>query len=154
MFKKIKNILGIEGVKVKLDLPEEISSKDGVVKGKLIFSSQTKQRVTEMSIKLIEKYRRGRNDSKLINEYLLGSIIVDMDLTIPEDGEKTVEFELPFNKMLSEMDQLESRNFLAKALVKMAKKLKNVHSEYKVEASVVVQGTRLHPMDSQVIVLK
>ncbi len=153
MLKKIKNILGIEGVKIDISVPEEVKTKSGSVNGQIIFTSQTEQHISKIKVKLIEKYRRGRKDSKLINEYLLGSIELDVDIPIEADNSKTIDFELPFNRMLSEMDHYESKNFITRSIVRMAKKLKNVKSEYKIEASAKVKGTKLDPHIIKNIVL-
>lgn len=153
MLRKIKNILGIEGVKIDMAIPEEIRHDQKSISGQIILSSQSDQKVTQLTVKLIEKYRRGRNDSKLINEYLLGSIELALDISIKADEEKTIDFELPFNKMLSEMDCYEKSNFFSKAFVMLAKKLKNVKSEYRVEAVTKVKGVRLDPLVTKTIII-
>ena len=70
MFKKIKNLLGIEGVKIELSCPSELPKTTESIKGKIKLSSKSIQIVEGITIKLIEKYKRGRKESALINEYL------------------------------------------------------------------------------------
>ena len=142
MLKKIKDILGIEGVKIALQVPEELDIDSGLLSGKIIMNSQSEKTVSNISLKLIEKYRRGRKDAKLINEYLLGSIDIELNLTIKPNEEEVLKFDLPFNLMKSEMDQLED-NLVFKPFIKLAKKFKNVKSEYKVTATATIKGTRL-----------
>ena len=154
MLRKLKNMLGIESVKIALDIPEEIKKKDGAIVGKIIFSSQTDQEVELLTLKLIEKYQRGRNDSKLINEYLLGSIELQLDLTIVAGIDRSFDFTLPFNPMLSEMDQMEQSNIFLRPFIKAAKKLKNVKSTYTLIAEAKVKGAKLHPLDKQRIEFK
>ena len=146
MLKKIKDLLGIEGVKVDLFIPEEVNISNGSLSGQAVFSSQTDQQISNMTVKLIEKYKRGRSDSKLINEYLLGSVQIELDMGIMAGEEKKIDFELPFNMMLSEMDHLESRNIFVRGMVRLAKKLKKVSSEYKVELTAKIKGTKLNPV--------
>jgi len=153
MFKKIKDILGIEGVKIDIFIPEEVKADHGSVSGQIVFSSQTAQQIEKLVVKLVEKYRRGRNDAKLINEYLLGSIEIELELSIEANEEKKVDFELPFNMMLSEMDQLAHKNIFLRSIVKLAKSLKNVKSEFKIEAMAYIKGTKLHPSVSKPIEL-
>ena len=154
MLRKLKNMLGIESVKIALNIPEEINKKDGAITGKIIFSSQTDQEVEMLTLKLIEKYQRGRNDSKLINEYLLGSIELQLDLLINAGIDRSFDFTLPFNPMLSEMDQIEKRNVFLRPFVKAAKKLKNVKSTFTLVAEAKVKGAKLHPLDKKKVVFK
>lgn len=146
MLKKIKNILGIEGVKVELFLPEEVSISNGSISGQAVFTSLSDRKINSMTVRLIEKYRRGRSDSQLINEYLLGSLTLTLDMDIVKGETKKIDFELPFNMMLSEMDHLENRNVIIRRLVKLAKRLKNVRSEYKIVFEANVEGTKLNPV--------
>ena len=151
MLRKIKDYLGIEGVKIELQLEEEYKLSDRAVSGKVRFTSQTEKTVESLHLKLIEKYRRGRGDSALIDEYLLGSIDLDLDLKIEAGGSKSYDFTLAFELMKSEMDQMEDANFFLKPFVKLAKSLKKVKSEYRLEASAKIQGTKLDPIDKREI---
>lgn len=151
MLRKIKDYLGIEGVKIELQLEEQYKLSDRAVSGKVRFTSQTEKTVESLHLKLIEKYRRGRGDSALIDEYLLGSIDLDLDLKIEAGGSKSYDFTLAFELMKSEMDQMEDANFFLKPFVKLAKSLKKVKSEYRLEASAKIQGTKLDPIDKREI---
>lgn len=151
MLKKIKDILGIEGVKLALEVAEEYSKSKGVIEGTIVISSQSTKTIKSITLSLIEKYGRGRKDEKLINEYLLGSIELDSDLTIEPDKTEKIDFVLPYNLMLSEMDQLEKSNFLLKPFVKLAKTLKNVKSDYKIKVSAQIKGTKLDAVAEQKI---
>jgi len=68
MIGKVKTWLGIEGVKIDLDLPEEFRYLDGLVTGKLYISSMSDHVVTSIHIKLIEKYSRGKKEAKLTDD--------------------------------------------------------------------------------------
>ncbi|NUO02231.1 MAG: hypothetical protein HUU01_16630, partial [Saprospiraceae bacterium] len=82
MFGKVKKWLGIEGVKLELLLPEEVSEKEGSVEGAILFQSMNPQTVTEIRIVLIERYSRGRGSEKLIDEYELGSIVIRQNIEV------------------------------------------------------------------------
>ena len=153
MLGKLKNFLGIESVKVDLFIPEEVQISNGSLSGQAVFTSQTDQFIQSMTVKLIEKYKRGRKDAQLINEYLLGSIQIALNLPISAGEKRNIDFELPFNMMLSEMDRMADKNLLVRGFVRLAKKLKNVSSEYKVEITAKVQGTKLNPVVTKKIEL-
>lgn len=154
MIKRLKNILGIESVKVELQIPEEISKTDEKIDGVLLFSSQSDATILSISIKLIEKYSRGRKEDKLIDEYMISNITVNEKLQIAKDEEVKLPFELPFQLVKSPMDELESQNFFYKGIVKLAKKVRGVKSEYRVVAEATVKGTALQPFSEKKILVK
>ena len=96
MLKKVKNWLGIEGVKVKLDLPDTFSVKSKKIQGSFVISSLSEQHVQNVNIVLKEKYTRGRRKSKLIDEYVLGEQRLVIDKTIDESSTYQQDFELSF----------------------------------------------------------
>ncbi len=153
MFKKIKDILGIEGVKLELLCPEEIERSADYVQGQIIITSKSAKTIEGLTIKLIEKYQRGRKESKLIDEYMLSSMDIEADLDIVPDQVEKMDFKLPISLLLSEMDQFERRNILTSGLAKVAKKLKKVSSTYRVEVSAKVKGIALDPIVKQQVTL-
>ncbi len=153
MLKKVKNWLGIEGVKVELKIPEEIRQDSGQITGSVQFSSMNAQTVTSLHIKFIEKYTRGRRKSKRVDEYLLAEKEINVLLEVPADNAIDYHFVMDFEIIKSSMDALEARNFLTRGLAKAAKAIKSVHSEYRLEIEADVVGTALNPFDKKTIVL-
>ena len=154
MFKKVKKWLGIEGVKLTLVLPEKINKSDGVVKGKIRFSSINDQTVDAVKVVMVERFSRGRKKEKMTDEYRLGEINLELEINISKDKPVEMEFSLPYEIVKSEMDELESKNLIFSGLVKVAKKLRAVNSEYYIEVEAKAKGTALHPFDKQVIILE
>ena len=134
MFGKVKRWLGIEGVKIEMILPDEVSGSSGVIEGKLRFESMHLQTVTKIKITLTEKYIRGRFKNKLTDQYKIGEIELDEKIEVPAHEVILLDFELPFTIVKSDMDELGDKNFVFKKLVDTAKALKNVKSEYYLEA--------------------
>lgn len=153
MFKKVKKWLGIEGVKLELALPEKVTEEAGNIKGKVRFLSKNEQTVNYLKIILVEKFSRGRKKEKITDEYRLGEIILEKEIPIPKETPVVIDFTLPFEMMKSEMDELEDKNLIFSGLVKVAKKLRGVNSEFYVEAEARVKGTALNPFDKQLIEL-
>ena len=149
MFGKVKRWLGIEGVKVELDIPAEVAAKGGFVDGKLRFYSMHDQVVQSIKVRMREKYKRGRRKNKLVDEYTLGEIELQQEIEVPAHEAIEIEFSLPFDLALSEMDSFEQKNFLFKGFVKTAKLLKGVRSVYRLEAEADVRGTALNPFDNR-----
>ncbi|NND31427.1 MAG: hypothetical protein HKN76_02465 [Saprospiraceae bacterium] len=153
MLKRVKTWLGIEGVKVELIIPEVINIDDGVIKGSVRLSSMNAQSVTSLHFKLIEKYVRGRRKSKLTDEYLLSEKEVPVLIEVPANKPIDYQFDMSFNIIQSEMDRLEAKNFILKGLVKAAKKIKAVKSEFRLEVEADVLGTALNPYDRKILEL-
>ena len=151
MFGKVKRWLGIEGVKIEMVLPEQVSGALGVIEGKLKFESMHVQTVTKIKITLTEKYIRGRWKSRLTDQYKIGEIELDEDIEIPAHEVILMDFELPFTIVKSDMDELADKNFVFRKLVDTAKAFKNVKSEFFIEAEAEVNGTAFSPFDKQEI---
>ena len=154
MFGKVKRWLGIEGVKLELVIPEEISEKEKGVSGKIQFFSMNTQTVTSIEVKMIERYSRGRKSEKLTDEYVLGLIHLDQEIEVPAEEIIEIDFMLPFKIEKSEMDDIEDRSFLLRGLVKTAKWFSNVKSEFRIEAAAKVRGGALDPFDKKEIIMK
>lgn len=145
MFGKIKNWLGIEGVKVEIDVNDEIDANATSIDGNLLFYSKRPQVVESVTITLVEKYTRGRRKNKLINEYTLGEMEYAKAIEVPAEQFIQLEFSMPFERLKSEMDRVSELNFVTRGLVEVAKKIKNARSDYRLEVSVIVKGTAMHP---------
>jgi len=104
-------MLGIESVKVELEIPQEIEKKDQNIKGEIILTTQSDADVESISIKLIEKYTRGRKEEKLIDEYVISKILVNEKVAISKGEIIKLPFDLPFKIVKSPMDELQDNNF-------------------------------------------
>ncbi|MBK8704868.1 MAG: hypothetical protein IPN33_15670 [Saprospiraceae bacterium] len=154
MIGKVKQWLGIEGVKLELLLPEEVPEKSGFVVGKIVFQSMNAQTITGIKIVLIEKYTRGRGKDKLVDEYEVSATSINRTIEIPMNGMVEVDFQLPFKLVKSNVEQFGGRNFLFGGIAAAAKMINNVKSEYRIEAEASVKGVALNPFDKQSLVIK
>ncbi len=145
MFRKVKNWLGIEGVKIELDIPEVASSGMGYLPGKIRFLSKTNQTIEKVQLKLIERYVRGRGDEKKIDEYQLGQMTLSKPINIPGETAIEMEFKLPFQMKQSEMDEIGSKNIFNKGFVSIARWINAVDSKYFILAEANVSGVALDP---------
>lgn len=151
MIKKVKNWLGIEGVKLELELPEAIGFNASPLKGKVVFYSKTEQEVTGLTIKLVERYARGRGETKKIDEYVCGKIDLDNGMKIPSEQPIALDFSLPFEILKSDMDRYANKGFVFKGLVNIAKWASSVSSQYFVIAEAQVKGVALDPFSKKTI---
>lgn len=148
----MKQWLGIEGIKLELELPERFSVDQGALEGKVRMYSKNAQTVSGLRLVLIEKYTRGRDADQLVDEYMLGELIIRDEILVPAEGEIVeVPFSLPFEPMESEVDGFANKNFLFKGLAWVARKTRSAESEFRVEAEAQVKGVGLSPFVQQVI---
>lgn len=152
MFKKVKKWFGIEGLKLGLELAESYERESGEISGVIELMSMNDEEVSHMHIKLIEKYARGRGKSRLIDEYVLGELKINQDIIIHANELKEVPFILKYNEVLSDMDEMERSNFLLSGIAKVAKFAKKASSEFRVEISAKVKGTKFSPYTKKIIV--
>lgn len=149
MLNKFKNWLGIEGLKIELLIPETIEKGSGFVDGRVVFNTKQMQTISGIRIQIFEKYTRGRGKEVKVDEFEIGSISFDQELEIKAFQETHIDFALPFKLSLSSMDEFENKNIFSKGIVKAAKAIHQVKSEYKVVATAQVKGTALDPFDEK-----
>ncbi len=154
MINRVKKWLGIEGVKLELDLPEEIAAGTTTVSGLIRLQSMHDQTVTQIRLVMIERYTRGRGKDQLVDEYELGRTNLEEKIYIQAGELVELTFTLPFTLMRSEMDEWEQRNPLTKGLARAAKYFNKVKSDYRIEAEALVQGTALNPFDRKPVRVK
>ena len=149
MFGKVKKWLGIEGVKLELILPEEVEGKGQLLEGTIVFTSMHDQVVKKIKVVMIERYARGRRKDKRVDEYEMGEIELLEEIQVPKGESIEVAFELPFERVTSDMDDLEGKNIFFKGIVKAAKLIKGAKSTFVIEAEADVNGVALNPFDKQ-----
>lgn len=154
MFGKVKNWLGIEGVKLEISVAEEFNINDGKIVGSIRLQSLSDQKITKLTIRLIEKYRRGRKKEILTDEYILGEINLEKEIKITPETGLEIDFDLPFETRQSEIDEFGNRNIFTGGLAKLVKLAEAVNSDYRLEAEAEITGVALNPFDKKVVVLK
>jgi hypothetical protein len=144
---KIKNALGIGGVKVKLQIPTEVTKESGIINGKITFTSKSDKKVKDYLIELKEAYKTGRGDDQTTKVYELGKIEIKQGFEIKAGETKEIDFSLPFHILQSKNDQMKEQGGVMGALGKAGSFLDAEKSTYTVETSVSVEGTFLGPTD-------
>ena len=152
MLGKVKEWLGIEGVKLELEVPPKFNVNQGTLSGVVRLRSMRAQTVTAIRFDLIEKYSRGRAEETLVDEYNLGTLTLRRIIDVPAEGEPIeVPFEIIIEPVVSPVDEFGNKNFLARGLAWVARKTRNAVSEYRLEAEANVKGVALNPFDKVVL---
>lgn len=145
MFEKVKQYFGIEGVKINVVVPEDIRHYKKKVTGTVQLSSMNRQMVQTITVKMIERYTRGRGNAKRIDEYELGKINLDKNIEIEPDAPLEIEFTLSFELLRSEVEAFGTKNFIFKGIANTAKLAYGAQSEFFIVAEAKVKGTALPP---------
>ena len=150
MLKRVKKWLGIEGIKIEIR-PDDIPKHASAVTGTLVFSSMHEQTISSYTIKLIEKYSRGRRKKKITDEYLLGKMVVNELITVPDQSSVDKTFELEFEPMYSKIEIFGRKNPIFAGLSEVAKFTKGAKSVHRIEVEADVVGTALNPFQSAIV---
>lgn len=151
MIGKVKQWLGIEGVKLELDIPEGQVLANGTVRGYIRFQSMNPQTVTGIRVVLIERYSRGRGEEQLIDEYELGRLEIKGTFEVSPEAPVEKTFEMTFESLESDVDRWGNRNMLNRQFAKAARWLRKAKSQYRLEAEAKVKGVALNPFDKKVV---
>ena len=137
-FQKIKNKLGIGGVKISIDVPAEISKEAAVAAGKFTLTTKSDQEITSMKVTLREKYTTGRGDDKDTTEFILGTQKFDQSFGIKAGENKVFDFNFPFKISKSSNDELQEKGGAMGKIGSLGKFANNEKSEYVLDVSVDV----------------
>ena len=152
MFKKVKNWLGIEGVKVKASILGDFDVNRTALEGRAILSSMTEQYIEELRVEVLEKYQRGRRKGKLVDQYSLGESTVPVGRSIQPGEEIEIPFTVNYRYTPSPVDQFGKKNFLYRGLAGIAKLTRNAKSEFYVLVEVKVRSNALKPYDKVLLI--
>lgn len=153
MIGKVKQWLGIEGVKLELLIPEGQTLATGSISGTMRFQSMNPQTVTGIRVVLIERYSRGRKEELRIDEYELGRLEIQDTFDVIPDHPIERQFTLKFEALESDVDRWGNRNPLNRQIARAARWLRKAESQYRVEAEAKVKGVALNPFDKKTVEL-
>lgn len=154
MLGKVKDILGIEGVKIEIICPDVVPPGIDKVEGMIKLTTVREQEVKSIDLKLIEKYARGRKDNRLIDEYTLGEFSISKTLMILPGEEQLINFSMDFTRAKSAMDKLQEDSIVYRGIISVAKFFKKVKSSHRIEGVAKVKGTKLNPTAKKIIKIR
>jgi sporulation-control protein spo0M len=144
---KIKQIAGIGGVKLKIQLPATINRQEGKVEGTAILTSKSKQHVENLSFELEETYITGSRENQRTQYFTCGKLTLDEAFDINSDETKNIPFSFTFHISRSENQNLQDKGGFVGTLGKIGSALNNERSVFHVKASAKVTGAILGGSD-------
>ena len=145
MTRNIKNWLGIEGVKIGVELPSEIDFGQNSLKGVLVLSSLSHQKILSTKIQVKESYTRGSGGRRRTTDYFLGSWSNSQSVKLSPDDSYYRPFSLDLSWPESQVDNWQKQNRLNNYLGKLAKRWQGVESRFLLEVNLEVSKTKLQP---------
>lgn len=145
MLGKLKRVLGIEGVKVEMYVKLPIDKEAKVITGNLKFTTKSESVIKSITVKIVEKYSRGRGKEKLVDEYTIAQLELSDSFVISPEEIVEVPFSIEYEVALSEMDKMAKESLLSRPLISLAKWIKKVKSSFTLIAEADVDGTTLNP---------
>src|SRR5580700_6482322 len=94
---KIKQILGIGGVKVKVTANPRVERTANSIAGSIELNSKSDQFVTKLIVKFVEHVTTGTGNEKKHKTYDLGEAFVCQDLEVKAGVPARFEFTVPFS---------------------------------------------------------
>lgn len=141
MFDKVKNWLGIEGVKIRFLLLKTYPKDVKTINGELEILSQSSQVIEGLRFKFIETYNIGKGKQRKNEEFILGTLDMETVFTVNTQEKKRIFFKIPFKHQRSNMDKLADKGPLRRGFVFLAKTFSKVESTYRVEAEAKIKGS-------------
>ncbi|MDQ3141631.1 MAG: hypothetical protein M3Q56_05220 [Bacteroidota bacterium] len=141
MFKKIKNWLGIESVKINFD--ENIIVTEDSINGQILMRSFNNSLVTEIDIQLTEHYQKGRGKTKQRQDFILGNKLLTGEWIVSKGVSVTIPFTLSFQKIQSKIERMEEKNRFIKPISRLAKLISAVHSDYRLSAAARIRSSSI-----------
>jgi len=152
-FKSVKDKLGIGGVKMELQIPEEVAKDSGIIEGKIILTTKSVQDILRIDIFLKEDFTSGRGDSEDEATFDLGELKIHKQFKISPGETKEIEFKLPFDAPKTDADEFAEKGGALGVLGKLGKIARNEKSSYYVSALVDVKTAALDPSEDKEIKL-
>lgn len=147
MLDRLKNYLGVEGVSLALDVTDGLDFRAGQLPGVLRVSTLRPQTVRHLTLRLTERYTRGRGEHRRIDDYTLGELELSRPIPIDAREEVAIPFVLGFAERPNLLQEgLPAVPLLRRAVTSVAHLAHGVQSVYTLTAMASVQGVALDPV--------
>ncbi|MBN1618446.1 sporulation protein [Candidatus Dojkabacteria bacterium] len=146
LWDKIKQWLGIGGVKLDVDMDQHLDFNMTEVKGQVILESKSDQTVNSVTVEMEDVFTYKVGDTYKTKKYPMGKVTVsDKPMKIAAGEQKALDFILPISFLKTSADEMKSHGGIGKALGSASAFMAGQKSSYNVVASATVEGTALGP---------
>ena len=130
-----------------MEVAPEFDLRSGRLPGRLTVATMRPQTVRALTLRLTERYTRGRGDHRRIDDYLLGELELDRAFSLAAREQVTIPFVLGFAERPNRLQEQLAPLPILGGLVRRAAHLANgVESVYTLTALASVAGVALDPV--------
>lgn len=144
-FQKVKQFLGIVGVKVEMQVPDTFSKSGNTLQGKVVITSKSDQQILAVKVTFEETWKIGKGENETVKNFELGEWIAEQEFTIKAGETKEFPFTLNYSMIKSENDRMMDSSKVGSALGGLGKMLDGEKSVFKLVAMADVKGAAFDP---------
>jgi hypothetical protein len=146
---KIKNVLGIGGIKLKVAAESVFETTGDRISGTVVVTSKSDKEVAGIDVKFSETRQTGSGDNKTSKEFTLGEAAISQAFSIKSGETKEIPFSLNYSRSSSLNDRLkQSGSAVGKALGGLGKMLQQEKSTFFLTAQASLKGNVFPPTDT------
>jgi hypothetical protein len=142
---KVKQVLGIVGVKVEMQVDDTFSKTGSTIQGKVIITSKSDQQILSVEVGFEEVWRFGKGDDETIKTFDLGEWKSEEVFDIKTGETRVFPFTLNYSMIKSENDRMMESSKVGKALGGLGKMMDGEKSNFWLKAMADVKGAAFDP---------
>lgn len=144
-FQKVKQFLGIVGVKVEMEVADTFSKKGSTLQGKVIITSKSDQQILSVEVGFEEVWRIGKGEDETMKTFDLGEWKSEEVFDIKAGETRVFPFTLNYSLIKSENDRMMESSKVGKALGGLGKLMDGEKSNFWLKAMADVKGAAFDP---------
>ena len=152
MFSKLKKFMGVVGINVELEIPDELPLDATMLEGVVRVTAKQTQHITKVKVTMKQVHQEGSGADRTSKEYQIGEIMITDDPFDINEGEvKEFSFRLFFMRRKTADQRRSEQGGLMGAMGKLGKMMDNEKDTFWVNAMADVKGAALDPNDTEEI---
>ena len=153
MFKKLGQFMGMVGIDVEVNVPQNLPKEANTIEGIVRIIAEQDQTITKVKIELTQRMEEGSigDDDRNIEKKIIGNLTLNETITIKKGETREVPFSLSFKRELSVEKKLSEQGGMLGMLGKAMSYADNERWQFWVEVLVDVKGAAFDPTGSQQI---
>ena len=150
MFGKLKQLVGMVGVNVQLELEQQLALADDTVQGLIRVTAKQEQTITSVKATMKQSIREGTGENRTWRDYYIGEVMAtSTPFTIKVGETKEFPFTLEFSRRRTFDQSMAEHGGVFGALGTIGKVMDNEQDTFWANAVADVKGAALDPSDTK-----
>lgn len=151
MFKKLGQFMGMVGIEVEVDVPQNLPKDATSIEGVVRIVAEQDQTITKIKIEFTQRMEEGSvgDEDRNIEKKTIGILTLSETINIKKGETKEVPFSLDFKRELSIEKQLSEQGGMLGMLGKAMSYADNERWQFWLEVLVDVKGAAFDPTGSK-----